>query len=100
VSNYTGSTPNTQHATNWRDAAACREVDPDLFFPTPGDTRGTNAAKSICLTCPVRRTCLINALAEEGGKAKDNRFGIRGGKTHGQRYAMYAAARKQRQAAA
>jgi WhiB family redox-sensing transcriptional regulator len=80
--------------TDWRTDGACRGEDPDLFFPTPGDTRGINAAKGICVGCPVRRACLADALAEENGRAKDNRFGIRGGKGPGQRYALYTAARK------
>lgn len=86
---YTGQTPDTLRPVDWRTASACREVDPELFFPTPGDARGVNYAKEICASCPVRRTCLAAALAEEGGRAKNNRFGVRGGLTHGQRYALY-----------
>lgn len=86
--------------SDWRSSAGCREVDPELFFPTPGDIRGTNQAKEICGQCPVRRACLFEALREEGGRAKENRFGIRGGKTPGQRYAIYMTRRKQQRAAA
>ena len=96
---YTGSVPDTEPARAWLTKAACRAngVDPDLFFPAPGDLRGINAAKGVCARCPVRRACLADALAEEGGRAKSNRFGVRGGKAPGQRYALYAATRKQRQ---
>lgn len=91
--NYTGSVP------DWRELAVCREVDDDTFFPSLGDTRGINYAKTICAGCPVVRACLVNALREEGGRAKNNRFGVRGGKSAGQRYAMYTAYRKQLQRA-
>lgn len=55
----------------WRKDAACRSVDPDVFFPqstTTGrsakiDIQGqTEAAKAICSTCPVRPDCLEFAL--------------------------------------
>jgi hypothetical protein len=69
---------------------ACRETDPEVFFPNPGDTRRTNIAKEFCAACPVRRACLEAALAEEGGRTKDNRYGVRGGLTHGQRYGLYS----------
>ncbi len=101
---YTGTVPDTttRRAPDWRDAAACATEQyanhRNLWFPTPGDREAIAAAKRVCAACPARGTCLVNALAEEGGKAKDNRFGIRGGKTPGQRYAMYVTARKNRQA--
>lgn len=52
--------------TSWRDRAACRDSDPDLFFPTA--TRGpayeaqVAAAKALCAGCPVRAMCLAVAL--------------------------------------
>ena len=36
----------------WTRDAACREVDPELFFPTTGDWAVSDAAKAICNTCP------------------------------------------------
>lgn len=97
---YTGQTPDTEPAVDWRKSGACRETDPEAFYPNPGDTRGINQAKEICTACPVRLTCLEDALAEEGGRSKDNRFGVRGGLTHGQRYALYQRRRMARRAAA
>ena len=41
--------------TNWRDDIACRDVDPDLFFPigTTGTAlRQIDEAKRICRVCP------------------------------------------------
>jgi len=40
---------------NWRDDAACRDADPDLFFPigTTGPAlRQIGEAKRVCRTCP------------------------------------------------
>ncbi|MFG2780779.1 WhiB family transcriptional regulator [Streptomyces prunicolor] len=87
-------------APDWRELAVCREVDDNTFFPSPGDVTGINYAKTICAGCPVQRACLVDALREEGGRAKSNRFGVRGGKSAGQRYAMYTAHRRRQQRAA
>ncbi len=45
---------------DWRQAAACRGADVDIFFPVSEDDAG--AAKAICATCPVREPCLEFAL--------------------------------------
>jgi len=87
-------------ASAWRESAACQGIADDTFFPAPGDTAAAEHAKAICAGCPVRRPCLAEALAEEGGRTKAYRFGVRGGKTHGQRYALYAAGRASRKTAA
>lgn len=90
MSHYTGAVPaNRKRTADWRDEALCREMNDDTFFPQPGDTDGTETAKAICARCPVQPTCLEVALAEEGGRTKDNRFGVWGGLTHNQRYARY-----------
>lgn len=50
---------------SWRDEAACRGKDPNLFFPE-GQGGSTNsqaaAAKAVCAGCPVREPCLEYAL--------------------------------------
>ena len=50
---------------SWREVAACRGADPELFFPVgtagPG-ARQVEAAKRICRTCPVQHKCLTWAL--------------------------------------
>lgn len=86
---------------NWRTAGACRTEDPDLFFPTPGDERGIEAAKQICAGCPVaaRMACLTEALREEGGCQPSNRHGIRGGLTGSQRRSLYEKQRARRRQA-
>ena len=61
---------------SWRDAAACRRADPELFFPIaksgPALT-DIQRAKAICAACPVRQPCLAFALAT------GQEFGIWGG---------------------
>ncbi|MEU2415136.1 WhiB family transcriptional regulator [Streptomyces sp. NPDC013099] len=51
--------------TNWRAHAACRDEDPDLFFPI--GTTGlaivqAEEAKAVCRRCPVMERCLQWAL--------------------------------------
>lgn len=50
---------------DWRDRAACRDEDPELFFPisTGGPSlRQIALAKQVCRRCPVRSDCLDWAL--------------------------------------
>ncbi|MFG2313338.1 WhiB family transcriptional regulator [Streptomyces sp. NPDC048566] len=55
---------------NWRESAACRSVDPDLFFPI-GNTGPAllqiQEAKAVCQGCPVREACLDWALESGQG---------------------------------
>lgn len=64
---------------NWQHRAACRGLDPDLFFPEVGST-GTEA-RAVCNTCPVRAQCLDDAIN------RDEKFGIWGGMAHLERRA-------------
>jgi WhiB family redox-sensing transcriptional regulator len=56
---------------NWQGHGACRDVDPELFFPDNPTTarEQTQAAKAVCLACPVLITCQDYALTngEEWG---------------------------------
>ncbi|MFI5614710.1 WhiB family transcriptional regulator [Amycolatopsis sp. NPDC051903] len=50
---------------SWLDEAACREEEPELFFPvgTGGPAQQQIAqAKAVCHRCPVRSACLGWAL--------------------------------------
>lgn len=51
--------------SDFRHRAACRDSDPELFFP-PGHSgparRQVAAAKSVCRRCPVTEQCLAWAL--------------------------------------
>lgn len=46
----------------WRQHAACRGIDPDIFYPAEDEDEG-EAAKEVCEVCPVRQSCLEHALA-------------------------------------
>jgi len=46
----------------WRDRAACRGADTDLFFPGRGEAKKQVAAVAYCQTCPVMFECLTYAL--------------------------------------
>jgi len=72
--------------TDWRDDAACRGLDPELFFPV--GTAGPallqiGRAKQVCAGCPVRAPCLDWALATGqdagvwGGTSEDERRALR-----------------------
>ncbi len=63
--------------TNWNDFGNCDGVDPDLFFPTQGES--TKAAKEICRGCVVRMECLEYALTN------GEKFGIWGGMSERER---------------
>ncbi len=50
----------------WRTHAACRDTDPDLFFPigTTGQAiEQIESAKAVCRTCEAQAKCLTFALA-------------------------------------
>jgi WhiB family redox-sensing transcriptional regulator len=82
--------------TDWRQGAACRDTDPELFFPIsaigPG-ARQTAEAKAVCARCPVREQCLRHAL--------DNGLdhGIFGGTTETERRSLARRTRRTREAA-
>jgi WhiB family redox-sensing transcriptional regulator len=71
---------------NWRDDAACRDADPELFFPigtTGSALRQIGEAKRICRVCPAQTQCLAWALENGvtdgvwGGTTQDERRAIR-----------------------
>jgi WhiB family redox-sensing transcriptional regulator len=64
---------------DWRLQAACREIDPELFFPEPGQVPQAAAAKAVCAGCAVRGPCLEAAL--HGPQAHDDHTGIFAGTT-------------------
>ncbi len=77
----------------WRDRAACRCCDAELFFPA-GSTGVAldqiHAAKSVCQRCPVQRACLEFALAT------NQEAGIWGGTDEEERHRMRKAWRADR----
>jgi WhiB family redox-sensing transcriptional regulator len=71
--------PHGDGERDWRLEAACATVDPELFFPQPGQAPQTAAAKAICAGCTVRGPCLEAAL--HGPQAHDDHTGIFAGTT-------------------
>ena len=76
----------TLTVTDWRDTAACRDSEPNLFFPigsTGPAVDQIEAAKAICVECIVREDCLAYALETNqeagvwGGYAEDERRRLR-----------------------
>lgn len=61
----------------WQSEAACRGLDPDLFFPERGEM--TAVAKEACRSCTVRDECLTAALT------RAEKHGIWGGASERQR---------------
>ena len=53
-----------QIAPGWSQRVACasERVDPDWWF-APAEDPAQTAARDICGSCPVRRSCLAHALA-------------------------------------
>jgi len=73
-----------QVQVDWREVAACRDAQPELFFPsgTGSSLRmQTDQAKAVCHGCPVVDRCLGFALAS------DETEGIWGGLTTQERRA-------------
>jgi WhiB family redox-sensing transcriptional regulator len=70
-------------ADGWRCQAACRGMDPAIWYPSP-DVDEKSWAIAICAKCPVRRQCLDHALQRR------EPLGIWGGKTAGQRRGIVA----------
>ncbi|RSN05999.1 WhiB family transcriptional regulator [Streptomyces sp. WAC 05977] len=73
--------------SDWRHDAACREEEPELFFPvgTSGPALDQAAqAKRVCHRCPVVSDCLAWALASGqdagvwGGMTEDERRAMKG----------------------
>jgi len=46
--------------TDWMAGGNCNDVPPATFFPSDGV--GVDAARKICLDCPVKAPCLEYAL--------------------------------------
>jgi len=78
---------------SWRQRAACVGMDSDLWFPPVTATAGTakserayrtrgSEAIAICSSCPMRHTCLTDALSYPWS---DDACGIRAGLTPGER---------------
>ncbi len=72
---------------HWRTLAACRGMDPDLFYPTRGEDSWD--VRQVCKGCPVRTECLQFALDN------NETFGIWGGTSAKERWRTRRLIRKQ-----
>lgn len=63
--------------TPWSKRAACRGLDPIIFFPLTDDE--ADSAKAVCSGCDVRELCLEHALGQR------EREGVWGGCTERER---------------
>jgi WhiB family redox-sensing transcriptional regulator len=68
-------------AARWRELAACRGADLNLFFPGRGES--AEPARRICARCPVRGPCLDYAVSNRlthgvwGGLSERERRALR-----------------------
>ena len=71
---------------DWRENSACRDTDPDLFFPvgTTGPAiEQIENAKAVCRVCDVQKNCLDYALTTNqdsgiwGGTSEEERRALR-----------------------
>lgn len=69
----------------WFEDAACRGMDPDVFFPNVLETieEDREIAKRVCANCSVRELCQDRGEDEEygiwGGEDEDERWLRKGG---------------------
>ena len=72
---------------HWMTSSKCRTMDPDLFFPAPGESPPT-APEELCAGCPVLAACqnyasnVGNASGIWGGRLYEDGK-IIGGETDG-----------------
>jgi WhiB family redox-sensing transcriptional regulator len=74
--------------TEWASEAACRGLDPMIFYPATDEEAET--AKEICGACPVQVECLEHAIDER------EHNGVWGGATEKERQRIIRRRRRQR----
>ena len=62
---------------NWVGKAACRGLDPAIFYPQTDEE--ADAAKAVCAVCPVNEDCLEHAILHR------EKNGVWGGATERER---------------
>ncbi len=63
----------------WLDLAACKDSDPELFFPERGEKAKAQAAKQVCAACQVQPQC--RDLAVRAAQSREEDHGIFGATT-------------------
>lgn len=76
----------TDREPHWTDDALCAQIPGGIASEDDGDGTFFNAATraealALCRRCDVVATCLATALAEETGRHRTDRYGVRGGTT-------------------
>ncbi|MDP9846654.1 WhiB family redox-sensing transcriptional regulator [Streptosporangium lutulentum] len=67
----------------WATRGACREIDPEVFFPLTQSAEHEARAKAVCERCPVLKECRAYAIREGepegiwGGLTVKERRGLR-----------------------
>jgi WhiB family redox-sensing transcriptional regulator len=74
---------------NWSAKAACKGLDPSIFYP-PTDEEA-DEAKAVCAACPVQAECLEHALELR------EKNGVWGGATERERLRIIRRRRRLRQ---
>jgi len=64
---------------SWRLQAACRGLDPSIFYPNTESDEEAEPAKEVCAGCAIRQACLEHALSVR------ERDGVWGGATERER---------------
>ncbi len=85
----------SEERTRWRERAACRQADAELFFSAGSTAEAVteiHEAKALCAACPVQRPCLTYAVAT------GQEFGIWGGYDENERRLLAARWRRSRTA--
>lgn len=66
----------------WVELAACRGMDPTIFYPLRG--QALDPARAVCARCPVVAECLAESDRTED-RTRGHVFGFRGGMSAGRR---------------
>lgn len=78
--------PGDEDEPDWREFAACRDTDPDLFFPvgtTGPAVEQIDSAKTVCTQCEAQADCLDFAIVTNqdsgvwGGTSEEERRVLR-----------------------
>jgi WhiB family redox-sensing transcriptional regulator len=75
-------------ARGWADEAACRGLDPSIFYPATEEEAAP--AKQVCEECPVKDVCLEHAIERR------EHNGVWGGATERERQRIIRRRRRQR----
>ncbi len=76
----------TSRRNDWLERAACKEMDPDLFFlEARFASQMEPRLRTVCGGCPVRRDCLDDVLHFESFHGDTMREGFQGGMSAAER---------------